>query len=64
MLLMPDIHNDAYAGGMMMRTIAMLVCISVPMVAQVHGMDHAQLADVRELNGTVFHVQGVDLDAD
>jgi hypothetical protein len=51
---------------MTMRTITMLAFLAMPVMAnaQVQGMEYARLADVQELHGTVFHVQGVDLDAE
>jgi len=42
----------------------LLPASALPVAAQVHGVEDARLADVKELDGTVFHVQGVDLDAE
>ncbi len=42
----------------------MLVGMAIPSAAQVQGIEHARMAEVKDLKGIVFHVQGVDLDAE
>jgi hypothetical protein len=49
---------------MILRTIVMLVGMAIPSVAQVQGIEHARMAEVKDLKGIVFHVQGVDLDVE
>ncbi len=61
---------------MRVRTLALLVCglccspfllsqqANIPVATVVTGIEQARLADVRSLDGTLYHVQGVDLDRD
>jgi hypothetical protein len=47
---------------MILRTIAILLGMAIPGVAQVQSVEHARMVEVKDLKGIVFHVQGVDLD--
>lgn len=50
--------------NMIGRMLLLLLALAVPAFSQVQGIEHARLADTLELKGTVFHVQGIDLDAE
>ncbi|MEG9431885.1 DUF6454 family protein [Terriglobus sp. ADX1] len=56
------VYRIAYADRMMLRVMMMVLGLSLPVAAQVQGIEHARMADVQVLQGTVFHVQGIDLD--